>query len=177
MTPLPNAGAIPTPPASRGPACARTSQRGAMAAALAVAVGLLFTAAPAGATMYKWVDKNGRVFYSDQPPPADVKSEIVKPPPPPVNPNAAKELADKELDLKLRDKKRAEEVQAAEKTRAEAERRRENCVQARGPLQALQLANQNYYRYTEKGERVVLDDTARSAAVDQQQQILRENCR
>jgi hypothetical protein len=148
-----------------------------MAAALAIAIGLLFAAAPAGATMYKWVDKNGRIVYSDQPPPADVKSEIVKPPPPPVNPNAAKEFADKELELKLRDKKRAEEAQAADKTRVETERRREICVQARGQLQALQLANQNYYRYTENGERIILDDTARRAAVDQQQQVVRENCK
>lgn len=177
MTPFPNAGTIPTPPASRGPACARTNPRGAMAAALAIAIGLLFAAAPAGATMYKWVDKNGRIVYSDQPPPADVKSEIVKPPPPPVNPNAAKEFADKELELKLRDKKRAEEAQAADKTRVETERRREICVQARGQLQALQLANQNYYRYTENGERIILDDTARRAAVDQQQQVVRENCK
>jgi len=176
MTPFPNAGTIPTPPASRGPACARTNPRGAMAAALAIAIGLLFAAAPAGATMYKWVDKNGRIVYSDQPPPADVKSEIVKPPPPPVNPNAAKELADKEQEIKLRDKKRAEEAQTAEKTRIDAERRRENCVQARGQLQALQLANQNYYRYNDKGERILLDDAARRAAIEQQQQIVRASC-
>jgi hypothetical protein len=148
-----------------------------MAAALAVVVSLLFTAAPAGATMYKWVDKNGRVVYSDQPPPSDIKSEIVKPPPPPVNPNAAKEFADKELEIKLRDKKRTEEAQVAEKARVEAERRRENCVQARGQLQALQVASQSFYRYTEKGERIVLDDTARRAAVEQQQQVVRENCK
>ena len=175
MTPFPNAGDIPTPLDARGSACARTNPWGAHA--LAVALGLMFTSAPALATMYKWVDKNGRVVYSDQPPPADIKSEIVKPPPPPVNPNAAKELADKELDVKLRDKKRAEEAQAADKLRTDAESRRVNCVQARGQLQALQAANQGYYRYNEAGERVALDDAARRVAIEQQQQIVRENCK
>ena len=174
MTPFPIAGAILTPPAPRGAAGKSTARP--VAIAIGVAIGLVFAAMPAAATMYKWVDKSGRVVYSDQPPPADVKTEIVKPPPPPVNPNAAKELADKEQEIKLRDKKRAEEAQTAEKTRIDAERRRENCVQARGQLRVLQLANQNYYRYDEKGERVVLDAPARREAIELQQQIVRENC-
>ena len=174
MTPFPIAGAILTPPAPRGAAGKSTARP--VAIAIGVAIGLVFAAMPAAATMYKWVDKSGRVVYSDQPPPADVKTEIVKPPPPPVNPNAAKELADKEQEIKLRDKKRIEEAQSAEKTRADTEQRRENCVQARGQLQALQLANQNYYRYNDKGERILLDDAARRAAIEQQQQIVRASC-
>ena len=27
-----------------------------------------------GQSIYRWVDKDGKVFYSDQPPPADAKS-------------------------------------------------------------------------------------------------------
>jgi glutaredoxin len=34
---------------------------------------LLCAALPAQAQMYKWVDKDGRTVYSDQPPPADAK--------------------------------------------------------------------------------------------------------
>jgi hypothetical protein len=146
------------------------------AAALTIAVGTLFVAAPTAATLYKWVDKNGRVIYSDQPPPSDVKVEIVKPPPPPANPNAAQELADKELDIKLRDKKRADEAKVAEKTRVDSDKRRENCVQARGQLQALQAADQQYYRFNEKGERVYLDDEGRRAAIEQNARAVRDNC-
>jgi hypothetical protein len=174
MKPFPDAGPILTTPPSRQRGRGRTRSTGAVAVAIAVA--LLVAAAPAGATMYKWVDKNGKVVYSDQPPPADVKSEIVKPPPPPVNPNAARELADKELEIRQRDKKRADDAQAAEKARAEAERRRENCAQARGQLQALQQ-NANVVRYNEKGERIVLDDAARREAAERQQQAVLENCK
>ncbi len=126
--------------------------------------------------MYKWVDENGRVVYSDQPPPANVKSEIVKPPPPPANPNAAKELADKELEIKQRDKKRAEEAQAAEKARADAERRRENCVQARGQLQALQQKGEASSATTKRARRHLPRRDARREAIERQQQAVRENC-
>jgi len=176
MTPFPNAGAINSTPSSRQRGRGRTGSPGAAAFAVAIAVALLVVAAPAGATMYKWVDKNGKVVYSDQPPPADVKSEIVKPPPPPVNPNAARELADKELEIRQRDKKRADDAQTAEKARAEATRQRENCVQARGQLQALQQSA-NVVRYNEKGERIVLDDAARREATERQQQAVLENCK
>jgi hypothetical protein len=175
MTLFPNTGAITSTPSSRQRGRGRTGTPGAAAFAVAIAAALLVAAAPAGATMYKWVDKNGKVVYSDQPPPADVKSEIVKPPPPPVNPNAARELADKELEVRQRDKKRADDAQAAEKTRVEAERRRENCANARGQLLALQ--NANVVRYNEKGERIVLDEAGRREAAERLQQAVLENCK
>ena len=175
MTPFPDSGAIARPPSRRRDAD-RVASRSTLAAALAIAVGVLVAAAPVGATMYKWVDKSGKVVYSDQPPPADIKSEIVKPPPPPANPNASKELADKELEIKQRDKKRADDAQAADKVRVEADRRRENCAQARGQLLAMQQ-NANVVRYNEKGERIFLDDAARREAVERQQQAVLENCK
>ena len=177
MVLFPNARAMPAPPAPRGRVRASRAPGGAILATLAIAAGLSLADAPAAATMYKWVDPSGRVVYSDQPPPPNVKAEIVKPPPPPANSNAAQELADKEVEIKLRDKKRAEEAQAADRTRADADRRRENCMQARGQLRTLQLANQEaYYRYNDKGERIPLDDAARKALIEQLQQSVRENC-
>ena len=44
----------------------------------------------------------------DQPPPGNVKSEIIKGPPPPANPNAAKEMATKELEYRQRQLEKAE---------------------------------------------------------------------
>jgi hypothetical protein len=149
--------------------------RHALALALAAALALL--AVPASAAMYKWVDKNGRVVDSDQPPPPDVKSEIVKPPPPPANPNAAQELADKQLELRMKEKKQAEAAKADEAKRAENERRREICQQARGQLRGmLATGNRPLVRYNEKGEMIALDDAARLAAIENQQRTIRENC-
>lgn len=38
-------------------------------------VAILAFAGPAAAQMYKWIDKDGKVHYSDQPPPADAKQQ------------------------------------------------------------------------------------------------------
>ena len=67
-----------------------------------VLVAAFFPAATGAAALYKWTDASGRIVYSDQPPPGNVKSEILKGPPPPANPNAVKDLANKELEYKQR---------------------------------------------------------------------------
>ena len=41
---------------------------------LAIAVAAMLVAATAGAQMYRWVDKDGKVHYTDAPPPAASKS-------------------------------------------------------------------------------------------------------
>jgi hypothetical protein len=157
-------------------ASSATPARHALALALAAAVAVV--ALPASAALYKWVDKSGRVVYSDQPPPADVKSEIVKPPPPPANPNAAQELADKQLELKLKEKKQAETAKADETKRLDNERRREICQQARGQLRGMLAAgNRPVVRYNDKGVAIPLDEAARLAAIENQQQTIREFCR
>ncbi len=42
----------------------------------------LCVAVPASAQMYKWVDSNGQVHYTDKPPPGNIKTEKLRPPPP-----------------------------------------------------------------------------------------------
>ena len=164
----------PSPLRSRGGGNVRLRMRAGIAAAAIVALAAVVT--PAIAAMYKWVDANGRVVYSDQPPPANVKSEVVQPPPPPSNPNAAQELEERDLSIKQRDKKRAEEAKVADKTREATQRKREICVTALGQIKALQQKDENIYRYNDKGEKVYYNDEMRREEYERQQQIARENC-
>lgn len=164
----------PPPLRSRGGGCVRLRMRAGIAAAAIAAIAAVVT--PAFAAMYKWVDANGRVVYSDQPPPANVKSEVVPPPPPPSNPNAARELEERDLSIKQRDKKRAEEAKLADKTREATQRKREICVTALGQIKALQQKDENIYRYNDKGEKVYYNDEMRREEYERQQQIARENC-
>src|SRR5438034_8784388 len=92
----------------------------------------LLPAESGAAALYKWTDASGRVVYSDQPPPGNVKSEILKGPPPPANPNAVKDLANKELEYKQRQLDKAEANAKAEKDTAAAKARTDNCIQVRG---------------------------------------------
>jgi Skp family chaperone for outer membrane proteins len=147
------------------------------AAALACVAALAFVALPASAALYKWTDANGRVIYSDQPPNGPYKVESLSAPPPPANPNAAKELASKEAELKQTRILRADEEAKAAKTRADVDKKREQCAKVRGQLTMMQNDQQVLlFRSNEKGEPVYMDDGARRREREQLEGWMRENC-
>ena len=122
---------------------------------------LLTASGMATAATYKWTDAQGRTVYSDQPPPsANVKTEQLRPPPPPANPNAAKELADREAEDKKKQADAAQAAAKAQKARADDAKRADACAQAKGQLVQLSQSQVLIYRYNEKGEREAMDDAA-----------------
>jgi len=158
-------------PTGAGPAARR------VAALLVAAAALALVALPAAAALYKWTDANGRVIYSDQPPNGNFKVEAINAPPPPANPNAVKELASKEADLQQKRLLRADEEAKAAKTKAETDKKREQCSKVRGQIVMTQNdQNVLLFRSNEKGEPVYMDDTARRRERDQLEGWMRENC-
>ena len=147
---------------------ARRSHLSALVLACAV------IAAPLHAAVYKWTDANGRVVYSNVPPPGDTKVERVNTPAA-ANPDAA-QMASQEAELKKRQLERVQEAEKADKTRAEAARRDESCGVARGSLKALQNENQPVDRMNEKGERVRMDSAARARERERLEQYVRTEC-
>src|SRR5437016_6180861 len=144
-----------------------------------IAVALLIAGLSAlggAASHYKWTDASGHVVYSDQPPPGNVKSEILKSPPPAANPNAVKELATKELEYRQRQLDKAEASAKAEKDTATAKARTDNCTQVKGEMQQLAQGDLSFYRINEKGERVLMDDASRRAERERLGKWMRENC-
>jgi uncharacterized protein DUF4124 len=130
----------------------------------AIAVVLLAAAhaSAALATLYKWTDAQGHVVYSDQPPPPNIKSEQLRPAPPPANPNAAKELAQRLSDFQKRQADAAKANDKAGKEQANAAQVAQDCASARGELKQLAESQLAIYRYNDKGEREVMDDDARA---------------
>lgn len=147
----------------------------ARASACAVAIALALAAGSAAAATYKWTDANGRVIYSDQPPPGDVKVESIAAPPPPANPNAVKDLANKESELQQRRMQRAEAENTTAKARAEAALKREQCGKVRGQI-ALMQSDQRIVRSNAKGEQVVMDDAARRKERQELEAWVKQNC-
>src|SRR4030095_11091976 len=125
----------------------------AVSTAAICALALVLAAGTAAAALYKWTDASGRVVYSDQPPPGNVKVETLTGPPPPANPTAAKDLANKELEFKQRQLDKVDAQKVAYNERAQAKERQENCLQVQGQLK--QLANENVvlWRTNPAGER------------------------
>ena len=131
--------------------------------------------AAASAALYKWTDANGRVVYSDQPPMNAAKAEQLRGAPPPANPNAAKELAQREAEFRKRQADAAKAEEKAGKDRVGAENRAEACAQAKGQLRQLGESQLAIYRYNEKGEREVMDDDARAREAAKINAWLRDN--
>ena len=155
-------------------AAAARAGRAALVAPAALA--LLLLVAPAQAALYKWVDASGTVVYSDQPPPAGIKSELVTAPvAPPSNPNALKEMANKDLEQKKRLAQQAQDEKAADKARADEVKKRDVCQQMRGSLRIYQSGDP-VYRINENGQRVNLDDAAKAAERDKLESAIREQC-
>ena len=163
---------------------------------LAALLGLTM-ALPASA-QWKWRDKNG-VQYSDLPPPPGVaEADILQRPSTsarkgiaPVAPVAAASaaasgapgLAPKTVDSELEAKRKKTEEEASTKKKAEekaeetrvAAAKADNCTRAQSQLRTLdsgvRLAQMN-----EKGERIVMDDTARASESKRARDMIAQNC-
>ena len=134
---------------------------GAASCAVLCAAALLIAVAPAAATTYKWTDANGRVIYSDQPPAGNFKVEEITAPPPPANPKAVKDLANKDAEVKKQKLLRTDEEAKAAKARVEANLNREQCERVRGQIITLGQSSQIVIYTTDaQGQRTAMDDAA-----------------
>src|SRR5947207_2397710 len=121
---------------------------------------LLASGAAVAQNMYKWVDENGRVTYSDQPPVGKVRSkEVINIPGAPPS-GAARQLNDQDAQFKKRQDDAAKAQAAAAKKEEVDRQKQDNCTRARTELRALR-DNAPLMRLTETGERVLLDAGAR----------------
>jgi hypothetical protein len=154
----------------------RSIRRHAVAGAIALAA--MAFPLHASAALYKWVDANGRVVYSDQPPVGNFKAEVVGAAPPPSNPEAAKDLATKEAEFKKRQADKAEDARKVDKARAESQKLNAQCAQVRTHLANLKRSDYAVmYRINEKGERVAMDEAAKKGEVERLEQLIKErNC-
>ncbi len=155
------------------------------------------TLALPAAAQWKWRDKNG-VQYSDLPPPPGVaEADILQRPSAAsrkgITPvaaasaasaaSSAQGLAPKTVDSELEAKRKKTEDEANTKKKAEekaeetrvAAAKADNCTRAQAQLRTLdsgvRLAQMN-----EKGERIVMDDTARASESKRARDMIAQNC-
>lgn len=133
---------------------------------------LAFLALPASAALYKWTDENGRVVYGDTPPP-NVKAERVNAAVPPADPNAVRDMASKDAQVKKWQQDRAADEAKAEKAQADAKARLDRCVQARGRLATLR-SNTALYKFDDNGGKVFYDTAERAQSISDTEKLLRD---
>lgn len=127
---------------------------------------LLLFAGAASAGLYKWVDEDGNVHYS-QKPPRDVQFKRLKAPPPP--PDNAKPLYGQPNN---KSNAKTSSAGAAE-TVKNKKIREENCAIAKKNLNAYQV----YRRFKEKDGSVrTVSDAERSAQIEKAKQAIEDFC-
>lgn len=147
---------------------------------------LVFTAV-ASAQMYRWVDGDGKVHYSNTPPPAGAKAKTIiapaSPSAPAASPDAAAEDARKgpltpaEQEQALR-KRQMDAQKAQEKAalaRKDDEAKKENCTRAREALATFE-SGQRISRTNAQGERYYLEDDVRAAETDKARAAVSDWC-
>lgn len=171
-------------------------------ALLATLAGICFAALPAAAETYKWTDAEGKVHYSDQPPPANIKNPAtVTPrkrtsnpaPTPPADPDTdagtattsdakpaapARPKTSQELDaeFKQRQVKAAEDEAARKKADQESADKKKNCAQATNNVKRLQEGGR-MTRYNDKGEMEFMEDAEIAAELARARQVADSWCK
>jgi hypothetical protein len=156
---------------------------------LFVATFMLLAAGGAGAQMYRWVDKDGKVRYGDTPPPGVKTSSIKAPaagPAPAASPapdaKGAKDAkkgpltpAEQEQAFRKRQADAAKAAEKAEADKAKAAQRTENCENAKQSLRQLE-SGQRIARTNAAGERYFLDDGQISQEAAKSRQVAQQAC-
>jgi len=140
---------------------------------LAVACVAVCTAVPAIGATYKWTDENGRVVYGDTPPPG-VKAERINVATPHADPNAVRDMAAKDAEMRKRQQDRADQEAKEEKSRVDQNLLRKQCQQAAGRVKTMRDGVTNVYVFDDKGEKVLLDEAGRQAAIAQNEKLMRD---
>lgn len=133
----------------------------------------------AEADLNKWVDAQGKVHYSDEPPPENVKVESVHIPSdhalPTSAPSSAKSLADQEEQLNKEMKAKEKAAAEEKKKQADEQLKQKNCEIARTNLRVLQ-DSPRIATYDASGNRSYLDDTARNQKIEDARNTVNQYC-
>ena len=138
---------------------------------------LLLTATLSYASgIYKWIDDDGQVHYSQTPPP-NRPAELIQGAPPPANdPAAVRGNLQRQLDAFDERRAQRDEAFAEQKEKEEVARiKKQNCETARKNLANLRRGGNNAYM-TPEGEVVRLTDEDRAKRIEDAKQGIEDNC-
>ncbi len=172
------------------------TRRSLSLAALAVAL-VAGTFAAGASAQWAWKDDNGRLVYSNIPPPPSIKaSQIVRQPGPssqsaratapaegeaekpetaPAAANAPKTYAERDAEFRKRQQERADSERKAQEEQQKSAQKAAECERSRGYLRALE-DGVRITRTDPAGNRAYLDDAQRAAEMDRMRKAIRDLC-
>lgn len=141
---------------------------------LAVLVLACALAPLASAELYKYVDKDGKTVYTDQPPSTAESKQLH------VAPSAAapetKSYVERDKELEKQRKAEAAKEKKSEQTAAQAKAAEERCTQAQANYKSY-VDGGRLLKYNEKGEREYMTDEEIESARAKSKQQMDEACK
>ena len=144
---------------------------------------LILASANVFAAISKWVDGQGQVHYSDQPPPLEAKAETLRSASgsegnttPTSAPAAPKTIAEREAELKKSQKAKQEAADNALQKQANEEAKKTSCVTSQQNLRTLQ-EGMRMIEIDANGERSYMDDKQRQQRIAKAQQDVSTYCK
>lgn len=146
-----------------------------------IAVAILLATATVAAQVYKWVDKDGQVQFTDTPPPpgaskAEAKKIDAGTSVPAASTTPVKTLSDRAKDFDKRQKAAAENAKKADELRKREEIAEANCKAVRTTLRELE-SGRAMRRINDTGELVVMSDEVREAELAKMRATVAESCK
>jgi hypothetical protein len=172
------------------------TRRSPILAALAVAL-VAGTFAAGASAQWAWKDDNGRLVYSNIPPPPSVKpaqivrqpgatpqsdrasapayGEAEKPATAPATASGPKTYAERDAEFRKRQQERADSERKAQDEQQKSAQKAVECERSRGYLRALE-DGVRITRTDAAGNREYIDDAQRAAEMDRMRKAIRELC-
>jgi hypothetical protein len=143
-----------------------------------ILLSVALAAAPlAVAQLYKYVDKDGKTVYTDQPPVnAETKQLKVPVAPAATAPAPAKTALEKDKELEKGRKDTREATKKADETAQRAQEAEEKCATATGNYKQWE-AGGRFTKRTESGERVFMDEADQAAEKEKARVIMDQACK
>lgn len=137
---------------------------------------LILSTASANAELNKWVDQQGKVHYSDQPPAGVEATELRAAPAPASAPAPSRSYVEREAELRKANQSQAETAEKAARQQSNAEIEKANCTAAQQALRSLQQDGR-IVEYDENGERRFLEDSERQQRIANAQADVEKFCK
>lgn len=142
---------------------------------------LLLLSFSAHGALHKWVDADGKIHYSDETPPANVKAQLLKAQSAPAaaTPSsgvpATRTVAEREAEYRKAQKAKQEAEQKSAKQQEGILAKQKNCEGAKQNLKTLE-AGSPMVTYNANGERSFLDDNTRKQRMEEARNIISTDC-
>jgi hypothetical protein len=140
---------------------------------LAIALAALLVVPTAFAELYKYVDKDGKTVYSDQPPTTGNSKTIATPPP---SAPATKSYVDRDKEAQKARDEAKKKAGKAEDTSKNAQLAEQRCNEAKNQYQTY-VDGGRLFKTNEKGERVFLGDDEIAAERERSKRDMDEACK